>query len=149
MDGPRLVALPEMWSCLGGDRETKFREAEELPSEGSNAEGGAAYEFLREVARGNAIHVHGGSIAELAGDRLYNTTLIFGPDGQEIARYRKIHLFDIVTPDGQGYRESAVFGAGEQVVTFKTQDPHLRPRHLLRYSLPGAVPAVATRRRPT
>jgi nitrilase len=119
---PRLVALPEMWSCLGGDRETKFREAEELPPEGSNATGGEAYEFLREVARGNAIYVHGGSIGELAGDRLYNTTLIFGPDGQEIARYRKIHLFDIVTPDGQGYRESAVFRAGEQVVSFKAQD---------------------------
>src|ERR1700761_168123 len=116
---PRLIALPEMWSCLGGDRATKFREAEELPLEGSNAVGGEAYEFLREVARGNEIHVHGGSIAELAGDRLFNTTLVFGPDGQEIARYRKIHLFDIVTPDGQGYRESAVFGAGDAVVTYE------------------------------
>ena len=119
---PRLIALPEMWSCLGGDRETKFREAEELPPEGSNADGGEAYEFLREVARGNEIYVHGGSIGELAGNRLYNTTVVFGPDGQEVARYRKIHLFDIVTPDGQGYRESAVFKAGEQVVTFKAQD---------------------------
>ena len=119
---PRLVALPEMWSCLGGDRATKFREAEELPAEGSNSAGGEAYEFLREVARGNAITVHGGSIGEVAGDRLYNTTLVFGPDGQEIARYRKIHLFDIVTPDGQGYLESAVFKAGEQVTTFKAQD---------------------------
>ena len=64
---PRVIAMPEMWSCLGGDRETKFREAEALPPEGSNAVGGEAYEFLAEVARGNAITVHGGSIGELAG----------------------------------------------------------------------------------
>jgi predicted amidohydrolase len=119
---PRVVALPEMWSCLGGDRETKFREAEDLPAMGSNATGGEAYEFLREVARGNEIYVHGGSIAERAGDRLYNTTLVFGPDGQEIARYRKIHLFDIVTPDGQGYLESAVFKPGAEIVTWRAQD---------------------------
>jgi predicted amidohydrolase len=115
---PRLVSLPEMWSCLGGDRDTKFREAEALPERGSGAAGGPAYEFLREVARANGIHVHGGSIAEKAGDRLFNTTLVFDSDGAEIARYRKIHLFDIVTPDGQGYRESAVFRGGEEVVTF-------------------------------
>jgi len=119
---PRVVALPEMWSCLGGDRETKFREAEELPPVGSNETGGAAYEFLREVARANAIHVHGGSIAERVGDRLFNTTIVFRPDGSEVARYRKIHLFDIVTPDGQGYRESAVFGRGTEIVTWEAHD---------------------------
>jgi deaminated glutathione amidase len=119
---PRLISLPEMWSCLGGDRETKFREAEDLPPPGSNEPGGEAYEFLREVARANGVHVHGGSIAERAGDRLYNTTLVFDTDGSEIARYRKIHLFDIVTPDGQGYRESAVFRGGSDVVTFKLHD---------------------------
>jgi predicted amidohydrolase len=119
---PRVVALPEMWSCLGGDRETKFREAEELPPVGSDEQGGAAYEFLREVARANAIHIHGGSIAERVGDTLFNTTIVFRPDGSEVARYRKIHLFDIVTPDGQGYRESALFGRGTEVVTWEAHD---------------------------
>ena len=116
-DKPDLVSLPEMWSCLGGSRTAKLAEAENLPPPGSNQPGGAAYEFLRGIARDRQIHVHGGSIAELAGDKLYNTTLVFNPSGREIARYRKIHLFDIVTPDGTGYRESAVFGAGEEVVT--------------------------------
>jgi len=119
---PRIIALPEMWSCLGGDQATKFREAEALPPPGSNETGGAAYEFLREVARTNGIHVHGGSIAERAGDRLYNTTLVFDPEGREIGRYRKIHLFDIVTPDGQGYRESAVFKGGGEIATFQAHD---------------------------
>ncbi len=117
-DQPTIVALPEMWTCLGGDRETKFRQAEELPPEGSNAEGGNAYEFLRGVARDKHIYIHGGSLAERNGDRLYNTTVVFNPSGQEIARYRKIHLFDIVTPDGVGYRESATYGGGTALVTY-------------------------------
>ena len=122
-DRPHLIALPEIWTCLGGDRATKFAAAETLPPEGSNETGGAAYEFLRDVARRHKIHVHGGSIGELGdesdGGKLFNTTIVFDPDGREIARYRKINLFDITTPDGQGYRESAVYGAGERVVTVR------------------------------
>jgi len=118
-DRPDIVTLPEMWTCLGGDRATKLAEAEALPTPGSNAPGGEAYEFLRAQARAHAIHVHGGSLAERVGDRLFNTTVVFGPDGQERARYRKIHLFDITAPDGAGYRESATYGAGEDVVTLQ------------------------------
>lgn len=116
-DRPAIAALPEMWTCLGGDREAKFREAEDLPPPGSNEPGGPAYEFLRATARAHGIHIHGGSLAERADGRLFNTTVVFGPDGAEVARYRKIHLFDIVTPDGAGYRESATYGAGDAVVT--------------------------------
>jgi len=110
-----------MWTCLGGERQTKFAAAEVLPPPGSNQPGGPAYEFLRAIARDLNIHVHGGSIGELAPhgapDRIYNTTLVFDPNGTELARYRKIHLFDITTPDGQGYRESATYGPGDSVVT--------------------------------
>lgn len=116
-DRPSIVALPEMWTCLGGDQAAKLREAEELPPPGGNASGGPAYEFLRGVARSQRIHVHGGSMAERAGERLFNTTVVFDPEGREIARYRKIHLFDIVAPDGTGYRESASFGSGAEIVT--------------------------------
>ncbi len=118
-DRPDIVTLPEMWTCLGGDRGAKMAEAEELPMPGSNALGGEAYEFLRSRARAHAIYVHGGSLAERVGDRLFNTTVVFGPDGQERARYRKIHLFDITAPDGAGYRESATYGAGQDVVTLQ------------------------------
>ena len=117
-DRPDLVSLPEMWSCLGGNRAAKFDQAEELPVAGGNGPGGTAYEFLRGIARQYGVHVHGGSIAERVGDRLFNTTLAFDPQGGEIARYRKIHLFDIVTPDGAGYRESATFGSGTEVVAY-------------------------------
>jgi predicted amidohydrolase len=112
---PGLVALPEVWSCLGGDRATKFAAAEPLPIPGET--GGEAYEFLRSLAIHNKINVHGGSIGERDGDVLYNTTIVFNPQGRELARYRKIHLFDITTPDGQAYGESATYGAGDTVVT--------------------------------
>ncbi len=118
-DRPDIVSLPEVWTCLGGNREDKFSQAERLPAKGSNAPGGPAYEFLRETARGAGVHVHGGSIQETdGGDRLFNTTVVFDPDGREIARYRKIHLFDITTPDGTGFRESNSYGAGDEVVTY-------------------------------
>jgi nitrilase len=111
-----LIVLPEMWTCLGGTRAQKFAAAEVLPKPGET--GGTAYEFLRELAMSFNIHVHGGSMGERRGETLFNTTLVFSPGGEEIARYSKIHLFDITTPDGQGYRESAIYGAGEEVVTF-------------------------------
>ncbi len=120
-DRPDLVGLPEMWTCLGGDRATKQAAAEVLPPQGSNAPGGPAYEFLRRVARERGIHVHGGLLGEQTaeGSRLFNTTVVFSPEGAEVARYRKIHLFNITTPGGQGYRESASYGGGTDVVTFE------------------------------
>lgn len=120
-DRPDIVALPEVWSCLGGDRAAKFAAAEALPPPGSDGQGGPAYTFLRDTARRHGVFVHGGSIGEQAGDRLYNTTVAFDPDGREVARYRKIHLFDIVTPDGTPYGESRTYGAGEAVVTYEAR----------------------------
>lgn len=113
-----LVSLPEMWTCLGADRATKFAMSETLPDPGEAAVPGSAYAFLQETARARRIILHGGSIGERNGERLFNTSVVFAPDGRELARYRKIHLFDIVTPSGQGYRESSMFDAGESVVTF-------------------------------
>ena len=116
-DRPDLVVLPEMWSCLGGARQAKFTAAEALPKQDHTGEAGEAYTVLQGIAREFGIHVHGGSIGERSGDRLSNTTLVFGPDGRELARYRKIHLFDIMTPSGAGYRESDTYAPGDVVVT--------------------------------
>ncbi|MBL6454784.1 carbon-nitrogen hydrolase family protein [Belnapia sp. T6] len=121
-DRPGLVSLPETWTNLGGGRESRLAAAERLPAPGET--GGAAYELLRGLARGHGVHVHGGSIVEAPGsgddpEKLYNTTVVFDPEGREIARYRKVHMFDMVAPDGTGYRESALYGAGDRLVTFE------------------------------
>ncbi|MFT8353327.1 MAG: carbon-nitrogen hydrolase family protein [Gluconobacter japonicus] len=114
---PDLVVLPEIWSCLGGSTETKRASAEGLPKPGDK--GGVLYKALRAMAREHKIWVHGGSIGELAtpdlGDKLANTSLVFNPHGEECGRYRKIHLFDVVTPNGDGYRESDNYVPGETI----------------------------------
>nr|WP_314075658.1 carbon-nitrogen hydrolase family protein [uncultured Roseococcus sp.] len=121
-DRPHLVTLPETWTNLGGGREARSAAAEVLPPPGSGEAGGPAYEMLRDIARSAKIHVHGGSIIEQGPEKFFNTTLVFDPSGAEVARYRKIHLFDITGPDGTGYRESALYGGGSEIVTFRAGD---------------------------
>ncbi len=117
-DRPDLVVLPEVWPLMGGDATAKRAAAEPLGEEGS------AWRLLRDLARGHRILIHGGSLLERdpAVDRLYNTTVVFDREGRELARYRKIHLFDITAPDGREYRESATFGRGREVVTYTAED---------------------------
>ena len=121
-DHPRILALPEIWTCLGGDYETKLNQGESLPPVGSQERGAEAYEFLRRIALSHQVYVHGGSIGERAKGRLFNTTVVFDPNGNEIARYRKVHLFDVVTPDGTGYRETLEYGTGSSLVTYQADD---------------------------
>lgn len=112
-EGPDWIGLPEVWDFIGGSRRDKLAAAEALP-------GGPAWTLMSELARKHRVFIHAGSILEKADeDRMHNTTLVFDRSGVEIARYRKIHMFDIVTPDGVPYRESASFAPGEAVVTYE------------------------------
>ncbi len=105
---PDWVGLPECFDFLGGQRADK-QEAAEILGEGP------AYRAMQELARRHGIFIHAGSILEkIPGEnRIHNTTVVFDRDGNEIARYRKIHMFDITAPDGTQYRESASFKPGE------------------------------------
>lgn len=115
-DRPDMLVLPEVFAFMGSTVEDKRAAAEELPKVGET--GGDAYETLRGIARDHSVFVHGGSFVERDGDGFFNTTVAFGRTGRELARYRKIHLFDVTTPDGRDYRESDTFGAGRDVVTY-------------------------------
>jgi deaminated glutathione amidase len=110
---PDWVLLPEVFDWMGGTSAEKLAIAEP-------ATGGPAYETLRALARDNRIWVHGGSFFErVPGEhRAHNTTVVFDRDGREVARYRKIHMFDITAPDGTQYRESASFKPGDAVATY-------------------------------
>lgn len=110
-EAPDLVALPEVFTHLSTDADAKRASAEPVP-------GGEGYGLLQELAARHGIVVHGGSLIERDGDRLYNTTVVFDREGRELARYRKLHLFDIVTPDGNQFRESALFGRGARTVCY-------------------------------
>jgi nitrilase len=110
-EGPDLVALPEIFPLMTDDLALKKAAAEPVP-------GGEAYGMLQELAAKHGIVLHGGSLYERNGEAMYNTTVVFDRDGSELARYRKLHLFDIVTPDGKEYRESATFTRGVRTVCF-------------------------------
>ncbi len=71
-----------------------------------------------DLAKDLNIHLHAGSFA-LRGEtgKLVNRSLLFGPDGKIVARYDKIHLFDIDLASGESYRESATFDPGQFAVT--------------------------------
>lgn len=116
-DRPHLVALPETFTILGGGDEVR-RAAAEWPAEGE------AWRMLSNTARDHAIHLHGGSLFERDREceRLANTSLVFDPQGREIARYRKLHLFDVTTPDGAVYRESDYTVPGGELVTVAIGD---------------------------
>lgn len=109
---PDWIGLPEVWDFIGGSRRDKLAAAEQLP-------GGPAWSLMRDLAATHRVFIHAGSILERAGDDLmHNTTVVFDREGAEVARYRKIHMFDITAPDGTSYRESASFAAGDAVVTY-------------------------------
>jgi len=116
-DRPDMLVFPEVFAFMGSSVADKRAAAEELPEAGDD--GGAAYEALRGIARAHGVFVHGGSFIEKDRDSYFNTTIALDREGAELARYRKIHLFDVTTPDGRSYRESDTFGAGREVVTYK------------------------------
>jgi deaminated glutathione amidase len=111
-DGAELVVLPEKFNVIGGD-EQLLAGAEPLD--------GRSMTWARETARELGIDLVAGSIAERRseGEKLSNTSVHVGPDGEIKATYRKIHMFDVVV-GGIEYRESATEEPGEDIVLSET-----------------------------
>ncbi len=116
IDRPDLLVLPEYFDFYAGEKEGKLRLAEDAP-------GGSAYERMRAFAERHQVWVHAGSLVERIADdtRVYNTSVAFDRSGREVARYRKINMFDIVAPDGTEYRESATVKPGTQIMTYELE----------------------------
>ena len=72
----------------------------------------------RRLAKELGIHLHLGSLAVKVGDgtKAANRALVIAPTGEIVGRYDKIHLFDVQLADGQVYRESARYVAGDRAV---------------------------------
>jgi deaminated glutathione amidase len=107
--GARLVALPETWTFMGAQAEVRDA-AEPIP--------GPLSDRLADAARRHGIYLHGGSYVERVegNPRVFNTTVVFDPDGNLIARYRKIHLFDVSIGDDVLSLESATVAPGDELV---------------------------------
>jgi deaminated glutathione amidase len=113
-DGAELIALPEKWNLLGPG-EALRAAAEDLD--------GPTLSAVRSWARELGVHVVAGSISERVADRekLSNTSVLVGPDGELEAAYRKIHMFD-VDVGGVAYRESEHEEPGTEIVIAPAAD---------------------------
>ena len=110
--GAKLVTFPEVFNYIG----TEPREAEEIPN-------GPTITLMAKKAREHHIWIHCGSISEVNpnGEKKYNTTVLLNPEGEEVARYRKLHAFDITLADGTETRESDRMQIGNDIVMVDTE----------------------------
>jgi deaminated glutathione amidase len=113
--GADIVVLPEKWSAIG-DAAVYHATAEPL-------EGGESVAAMSGWARTHGITLVGGSIAERRDGRekLSNTSVVFDPEGEIVAVYRKIHLFDVEV-GGVVYRESEAEEPGDRAVVAEAED---------------------------
>ena len=103
-----MVVLPEVFAWRGA-RSDEAAHAEPIPGPSTDA--------MAVLARTTGIHLLMGSILERsAGEsRTFNTTCLLSPRGELLARYRKIHLFDVDLPGRVTVRESDARAPGEEI----------------------------------
>ena len=110
-NGADFAVLPEMFccpydnSCFGAYGEP---------------EGGEAQTALSHLAAELGLYLVGGTVPELSEGRIYTTSYVYGPDGRQLAKHRKAHLFDIDVQGGQRFRESDTLSPGNAITTFET-----------------------------
>ena len=104
-EGADLIVLPEMWHPGYFAFDGYARAAQDTPT---------LWKALSETAAAVGACLHAGSLVEADGGRLHNTSVLFGPDGAELARYRKMHLF------GFDSQEQRLLSPGDTAVVADT-----------------------------
>ena len=108
-----LVTLGEMFNCP--------YQTPCFPVYGE-MERGETWQKLSALAKKYQIYLSAGSVPEKDEEgHVYNTAYVFDRQGYQIAKHRKVHLFDIAVKDGQCYQESATLTAGDQITVFDTE----------------------------
>jgi predicted amidohydrolase len=112
--GARVVALPEVFNWRGA-RGAEREAGEPIP--------GPTAERMSRLARELGIYLLAGSFLETIPEspKVYNTSVLFGPAGQLLGRYRKIHLFDVQLERGVLAAESESRASGERAVVVETE----------------------------
>ena len=109
-EGASYVQTPEMTGTMEENRQALFAVLHDEDSD-------PALAAFRALARELGIHLHIGSLAVRASEhRAANRAFLIGPDGGILARYDKIHMFDVDLPNGDVYRESTAYRPGEIAV---------------------------------
>lgn len=107
--GAELIGLPENFAFLGRE-EDKLAQAANIALK--------TEKFLKTMAQRFQVTILGGGFpVPVANDprKAYNTALLIDPTGIELARYQKVHLFDVDVPDGNTYQESSTVMAGDSL----------------------------------
>ncbi len=105
--GAELVGLPENFSFLG-DEDAKLAQSDAIAQESEK--------FIKTMAQRFQVSILGGGFpVPVDGGKVHNTALLVDKNGQEVARYEKVHLFDVNLPDGNTYQESETVVAGLRV----------------------------------
>jgi deaminated glutathione amidase len=108
--GADYVLTPEVTNIFEAKRERLFEKVREEAQDETLA-------AFRDLARKLKIYVHAGSFAiKVAPEKAANRSLLIDPDGEIVARYDKIHMFDVQLDDGNTYRESRNYKPGERAV---------------------------------
>lgn len=107
--GAVYLQTPEMTNTVDRDHDT-FR------ANVTDEAGDIVLAALRETAREKKVVIHIGSLAVKDGDRFANRAFLIGADGEIIALYTKIHLFDVDLPNGESWRESNSYNGGDKAV---------------------------------
>jgi nitrilase len=118
-EGAVLVGLPEYFCIMGLRDSDKVTHREPLAL-GDGSGGGPIQQFLAEQARRHGIWLCGGTIPLAAPEpgKVLNTTLVFNPQGERVARYDKIHLFGF-NNGTESYDESRTIVAGTDAASFE------------------------------
>ena len=110
-----FICLPEMFTCP--------YQVENFPVY-AEKEGDRTWTFCADLARRAGSYLSAGSVPEYVEEdgvrRFYNTAYVFDPKGNQIAKHRKAHLFDINVKGGQVFQESLVLSPGDAATTFNT-----------------------------
>lgn len=109
---PDLVTLGEMFQCPYVTQNFPLYAEEE---------GGDTWQRLSQLAAKHQVYLSAGTVPELDGGKVYNTAYVFDRQGRQIAKHRKVHLFDINVEGGQSFKESDTLSAGNQVTVFDTE----------------------------
>ena len=109
--GAQIVVLPEMFSTPYAS--AYFKAALKR----GHREAAAA---MSAWAKDNGVLLIGGSVPEVEDGRLYNTCFVFDEEGRQIARHRKVHLFEVDLP-GMRFSERVNFTEGTEITTFPTR----------------------------
>lgn len=108
-----FVTLPEMFNCP--------YQTSNFPLYGE-PEGGESWQACSDLARRYGIYLSAGSMPEKDEEgNVYNTAYVFDRQGRQIAKHRKVHLFDINVKGGQCFKESDTLTAGNEVTVFDTE----------------------------